>query len=157
MPAIRFNIRRLSVNRFGVNALASRLAAACIFLPLLGVEAKAHITLDGFHVFSRSCGPGWALGARETITWPPAFHRDWFWTVSHHYVLRNDGRYYYLHSINTHDKSPSTGGLEYTWRSYAGHNESTVYYVQGDHYRMVNRQAVVFWKSDAHDCKPGEL
>ena len=157
MRTIGLKIQRFFASRFSAKALAGHLVVAGIVFPMLLAEARAHITLDGFHVFSRSCGPGWAIGVRETITWSPAFHRDWFWTVSHHYVLRNDGRYYYLHSINTYDKSPSTGGWEYTWRSYAGHNESAVHYVQGDHYRMVNRQAVVFWKSDAHDCNPGEL
>ena len=82
---------------------------------------------------------------------------DWFWTVSHHYGLASSGLYTYPHSINTYDKSPKTAGWEYTWRSYAGHNESGVDYVQGDHWRLIKGEQIHFWSSDAHDCNLGEF
>lgn len=129
-----------------------------LFLMVMGgvASAQAHVVPDGFHVFSRSCGPGWLVGVRETITWSPRLAKDWFWTVSHHYALEG-GFYYFLHSVNTYEKSPATNGWEFTWRSYAGHNESGVNYVQGDHYRKSGAGAMLFWRSDAHDCNPGEV
>ena len=140
-----------------MHAFPARLPLIFIIMVAIGsTRTQAHITPDNFHVFSRSCGPGWMVGVRETITWSPGFARDWFWTVSHHYSFASM-RYIFLHSVNTYDKSPGTGGWEFTWRSYAGHNESGVYYVQGDHYRLANREALLFWRSDAHDCNPGEF
>ena len=101
-------------------------------------------------IVSRSCAP---VGAQESISVDWSFNSHLLWTASQHY---KDGAF--LHTINTTSNSGSTGGWEYTWRSYAGHFGSEFWYgmVIGHHYKRNGGLVSFLGNSIAYDCNLSE-
>jgi hypothetical protein len=97
-------------------------------------------------IVSRSCLPA---GAQESITVDWGFNYYWLWTASSHY--RNGA---WLHNVNTTSNAGSTGGWEYTWRSYAGHLGTEYWYgqVTGYHYKKIGGVVSFMGNSWATDC-----
>ncbi|MCU7937527.1 MAG: hypothetical protein KZQ99_22165 [Candidatus Thiodiazotropha sp. (ex Dulcina madagascariensis)] len=98
---------------------------------------------------SRSCAP---FGAQESVTVDWTFQPHSLWTASQHF--KNGS---FLHTINTTSNSSSTGGWEYTWRSYAGHFGTEFWYgaVIGHHYKR-NGLVSFLGNTSATDCNLSE-
>ena len=97
-------------------------------------------------IVSRSCLPA---GAQESVTVDWGFKPYLLWTASAHY--RNGT---FLHTINTVSSSPSTGGWQNTWRSYAGHLGSEFWYgkVIGYHWGNSRGAFFLYGTTVASDC-----
>jgi hypothetical protein len=101
-------------------------------------------------IVSRSCAP---FGAQDSITVDWGFTPYLLWTASQHF--RNGA---FLHTVNTTSNAGSTGGWEYTWRSYAGHFGTEFYYgtVIGHHYKRNGGLVSFMGNSHATDCNLSE-